>query len=274
MKALLLAVALLLPAGAALSLTTPKPGKHDPRVRYVDYNPADVVKLVAHFGYQIDIVLAEGESVLPRGIFMGDKDAWTFATQGNHVLVKPKEENGRTNMTILTNRRAYSFDLSSHWRKSGRSDRRDMYYQVNFRYPREDAARSSQSALRLAEQQRLAERLGQSHPTVNTNYHVQGSADLAPDEASDDGTFTRLTFKGNRDIPAIFIINADGSESLVNRTVEGKTVVIHALARKFILRKGGAVACVFNESFDPVGRGHPAGATMPGVQRAVKRNPS
>lgn len=269
MKAILLAVSLLLPAGAALALDTPKPGRHDPRVRYIDFNPADVVKLVAHFGYQIDIVLAEGESVLPRGIFMGDKDAWTFATQGNHVLVKPKEENGRTNMTILTNRRAYSFDLTSHWRKNGRSEPRDMYYQVNFRYPLEDAAKSSDAALRVAARQRLAERMRHSHPTVNKDYHVQGDGELAPDEASDDGTFTRLTFKGNRDIPAIFIINADGSEGLVNRTVEGKTVVIHAVGRKFILRKGKAVACVFNESFDPIGRGHPAGATVPGVERTV-----
>lgn len=273
MKSILLAVSLLVPAGTALAMDIPKPGRHDPRVRYVDYNPADVVKLVAHFGYQIDIVLAEGESVLPRGIFMGDKDAWTFATQGNHVLVKPKEENGRTNMTILTNRRAYSFDLTSHWRKNGRSDSRHMYYQVNFRYPIEDAAKASDAALNLAAKHRLAERMRHSHPILNTNYHVQGAGELAPDEASDDGTFTRLTFKGNRDIPAIFIINADGSEGLVNRTVEGKTIVIHAVARKFILRKGRAVTCVFNESYDPVGSGHPAGATVPGVKRTLNGDP-
>ncbi len=271
MKRLLLALTLLMPATGALALDTPRPGKHDARVRYVDYNPADVVKLVAHFGFQIDIVLAEGESVLPRGIYMGDKDAWTFATQAHHILVKPKEENGRTNMTVLTNRRSYNFDLSSHWSKNGRSDSRDMYYQVNFRYPTEDAAKTSDAALRLVAKQRLNERLQRAHATVNRNYHVQGSDDLAPDEASDDGTFTKLSFRGNRDIPAIFVVNADGSESLINRTVEGKTVVIHAISRKFILRRGKAVACVFNESYDPVGREHGNGSTIPGVERTLKR---
>lgn len=270
MKKLALLLMLSLPMAGVHALDTPKPGKNDHRVRYVDYVPGEVVKLVAHFGYQINIVFAEGETVLPKGVYMGDGEAWKFATMGNNVFIKPKEENGRTNMTILTNRRSYTFDLTSHWSKKNRSDSDDMYFQVNFRYPAEEAARTAAVAAAQAAKRRLDDKMARTFETVNTNYTVQGSDELAPDEASDDGTFTKLTFKGNRPFPAVYVVNADGSESLVDRTVEGRTLVLHLTAKKFVLRKGNTVACVFNESYDPIGRENTTGTTIPGVVRTIK----
>lgn len=277
MKKLILIAMLAMPATSVLALEVPKAGRHDHRVKYVDYNPADVVKLVGHFGYQINIVFAEGESVEPKGIFVGDSAAWLYTAKGNQVFIKPKEDGGRTNMSIVTNRRTYNFDLSSHWSKKNRSNPSDMYFQVNFRYPTDEVAKVAANIQQAAAaasaqeaQRRLDDKLARAHDTANINYTVQGSDDVAPDEASDDGTFTKLTFQGNREIPAIYLVNADGSESLANRTVEGKTVVIHGLARKFVLRKGKSVACVFNESYDPIGRGNPAGTTIPGVERVIK----
>jgi type IV secretion system protein VirB9 len=273
MKKLVMLVALSYPLLSAHALETPRAGRFDQRVKFVDYNPTDVVQLVAHFGYQIDIVLAEGEAVLPKGVYLGDGEAWQIATLGNHLFVKPKEENGRTNMTVLTNRRAYNFDLTSHWTKNAKRGSNDMYYQVNFRYPTDEAAKVLAARSKAAEdaaKKRLDERLAQSSPALNKNYFVQGSEELSPDAASDDGRFTRLTFRGNRDVPAIFVVNEDGSESLANRTVEGDTVVIHTVAKKFVLRKGNSVACVFNESFDPVGLSNSTGTTIPGVERVIK----
>jgi type IV secretion system protein VirB9 len=280
MKTLLIALLFSLPAAGALAADIPKPGKYDYRVKFVNYNPAEVVKLVAHFGYQVDIVLADGEKVLPKGIFLGDSEAWTFAVLNNHVLIKPKEENGRTNMTILTNKRHYSFDLSSHWSKKSRNDSEDMYFQVNFRYPQDEAAAAQAAVGRMAEaaaaaatQKQFDTKLAGQFETRNRNYEVQGSEDLAPDEATDDGRFTRLRFKGNRKIPAIFVVNEDGSESLANRHMDGDVAVIHTLARKFVLRLGNSVACVFNESYDPIGNSNDTGTTIPGVERVTKGEP-
>jgi len=270
MKKLVLLVMLSLPLAGSYALETPKPGVNDRRVRYVDYNPGEVVKLVGHFGYQINIVFAEGETVLPKGVYMGDRKAWSFATLGNNVFIQPSEENGQTNMTILTNRRSYTFDLTSHWSKKNRSDTDDMYFQVNFRYPKEEAAKVAAAAAAAIEKQRVDKKLAATYETTNTNYTVQGSDDVTPDDVSDDGTFTKMTFRGNRPIPVIYLVNADGSESLVDRTVEGRTIVIHATAKKFVLRKGNSVACVFNESYDPVGRENSTGTTIPGIERTIK----
>jgi type IV secretion system protein VirB9 len=46
--------------------------------------------------------------------------------------------------------------------------------------------------------------------------------------------------------------------------------VIQSLSKKFVLRKGNSVACVFNESFDPIGTENKTGTTIPGVERVIK----
>jgi type IV secretion system protein VirB9 len=277
MKKLVLALLLGVAAINAHALDVPRPGQYDYRVKSVDYNPADVVKVVAHFGYQVDIVLQEGEFVVPKGVYMGDTDAWQFGTLANHMFVKPKEEGGQTNMTVITNRRTYSFYLSSHWSKKNAPGSNDMYFQVNFRYPADEAAKAAADAARVASaasaaaaKARLDAKLAEKPEGRNWNYWVQGSDAIAPDSAYDDGRFTFLTFRGNRDIPAIFLVNEDGSESLVNRHVEGDKVVIQSLSKKFVLRKGNSVACVFNESFDPIGTENKTGTTIPGVERVIK----
>lgn len=275
----LLFAALIAVSPMSLALDIPKPGRFDHRVTHVVYNPEDIVKLVAHYGYQIQIVLAEGEYVLPKSVFMGDSEAWQFGTIANNVFIKPQQENGRTNLTFITNKRDYGFELSSHWSRKG-SASKDMQFKVKFRYPDDEAKRALERDAGDAARQTAAAsaaalkaRLDGNAPPVNFNYFVQGSEELAPDAASDDGIFTRLKFSGNRQIPAIFVVNEDGSESLINRHVEGDEVVIQALARKFVLRIGNSVACVFNESYDPKGHSTRSGATVPGIERVIKGDP-
>jgi type IV secretion system protein VirB9 len=261
------------------ALDVPKNGIYDNRVKTVDYNPMDVVKLEAHFGYQIDVVLAKGEYVLPKGVYMGDADAWQFGTINNHIFLKPKEDNGRTNLTVITNLRSYSFDLSSHWFKGKAStvNDKDAYYQVNFKYPQDEQTAKNELSTKIQAVQKMmetkkmiADKLNQRNAPVNYNYWVQGSEVITPDEAYDDGRFTTFVFKGNRDIPAIYIVNEDGSESLVNRHVEDDKVIVQTLSRKFVLRLGGSVACVYDESFDATGNENVNGSTLQGVKRTIK----
>ena len=65
MKTLLpLAFAAALVAGPALALDTPHPGAADPRIRTVDYDPQQVVRVVGVFRTATQIVLAPDETVL------------------------------------------------------------------------------------------------------------------------------------------------------------------------------------------------------------------
>ena len=71
-------------------------------------------------------------------------------------------------------------------------------------------------------------------------------------------------------MPAIYIENSDGSESLVPKSVDGNLVIVHAISRKFILRRGKDVLCVFNEAYDRVGINPGTNTTSPSVERVVK----
>src|SRR3546814_1082807 len=90
----------------------------------------------------------------------------------------------------------------------------------------------------------------------NMNYKVQGSSDLQPSEVSDNGQFTVLRFPANREVPAIYLVRPDGSETLVPFDVRDEFVVVHLVARQLRLRRGGEVLCIYNQAPEPYGVDH------------------
>ena len=87
--------------------------------------------------------------------------------------------------------------------------------------------------------------------------------------AADDGAQTRLTFDARGEWPAIFVRNADGSESLVNFHVEGVSAVVHRVAPTFVLPRGRLVGCVENRGYAGSGAYRPNGTAGP-ERRKVK----
>jgi type IV secretion system protein VirB9 len=75
-------------------------------------------------------------------------------------------------------------------------------------------------------------------------------------------------------MPAIYVENSDESESLVPKSVDGNLALVHAISRKFILRRGGDVLCVFNEAYDRVGINPQTNTTSPSVERVVTMQPA
>ena len=64
--------------------------------------------------------------------------------------------------------------------------------------------------------------------------------------------------------------NADGSESLLNYSIEGGDVVVQRVARQFILRRGKLAGCVVNKGFGGGGIRLESGTVSPGVERTVQ----
>ena len=50
------------------------------------------------------------------------------------------------------------------------------------------------------------------------------------------------------DLPAVFLVDKDKQESVVNYRIEGPYVVIERIGTQFSLRHGSDVACVHNRS--------------------------
>ncbi|KIQ35380.1 conjugal transfer protein TrbG [Variovorax paradoxus] len=258
-----LATSVLLTTPVGHALTIPPAGNVDARVRVVAYRPDDVVRLQGYVGFQIHLQFAEGEEFVNLG--SGDNGAFDVGAERNHFFIKPKEARASTNLTVLTNRRAYHFDyLVGASAPAGAAARR-MVYSIRFTYPEDDARAAAADQERRRTEARMSESAaGRPH---NTNYWYCGGESLRPMGAFDDGVQTRLRFQARSEFPAMFVQNDDGSESLLNFNVENDEVVIHRVARRFVLRRGELVGCVINQSFVGGGARTSTNTSAPGVRR-------
>jgi type IV secretion system protein VirB9 len=273
MRSTLLSISLLLAAGNAAAESLPAAGRYDGRMKQVAYNRSDVVKVIGHYGYSTDIEFATGEAV--QNIAIGDSLAWEVAPAGNHLFVKPREEDAVTNMTVVTNKRVYQFALDA--RHGAGSKDRSMYFQVRFGFPDEDAAREkAELDARIAKSNaiRMESALKVSNLPTNWNYYACGARSVRPSEIYDDGRFTFMRFPGAQEIPAFFTVNADGTESIVNGAMSGDQYVVQITARRFVLRHGKSVGCIENRSYDPYGVSTPTSTTSPDVKRMLAKPPA
>lgn len=103
----------------------------DNRVKTYIYNENEVYKITIYYGYQTSIEFAKNEEVVT--ISMGDSYAWKINPIGNRLFMKPLEDDMHTNMTIITNKRAYQFDLFS--KKVDNDLNKELVYVMRFYYP-------------------------------------------------------------------------------------------------------------------------------------------
>jgi type IV secretion system protein VirB9 len=260
----LLALGALSFAAGLKAETVPAPGNTDPRVRTALFRADEVYRLHGYVGYQIDLEFEVGESFV--GLGAGDIEALSFVGQGNHLFLKPKAARVATNLTVLTNRREYQFDYTAVPSRPAADDA-SVIYALRFTYAPDLARQASE-----AESEELERRLREAanERPRNVDYWYCGDRSLKPEAASDDGVHTRLRFPARAELPAIFVRNDDDSESLLNFSMDDGDVVIHRIARRFILRRGKLTGCVLNQQFGGGGVRLDSGTVTPGVQRKTR----
>jgi type IV secretion system protein VirB9 len=258
---------LALGVGAALCAgeTLPAAAGADPRIRVADYDPGQVYVLRGQVGYQIDLQFDPEETFV--GLAAGDIEGLSFVAQGSHLFLKPRATGVVTNLTVLTSKRQYQFVYSLQVPGSGIQ----AMYVVRFRYPHTIAAAAAAGVAEQALQEHL--QAGSEARSHNTDYWFCGTQLLRPAAAWDDGVQTHLRFAERAEQPAIFVRNDDGSESLLNFSIESGEVVIHRIARRLILRRGGLTGCIVNRGFAGTGERLPSGTVAPDVRRTSKPNP-
>ena len=214
MKRPLLFACLILAATPAIARETPHPGNADPRIKSVNYDPAQVYRIVGVFRSATQVVFAADEEI--AHVALGDTISWEVAPVGNIIFIKPRERAGPTNLIVSTTKggvtRNYQFELIA---RTGAISVKtpDTFFQVRFHYPADEALQAAQAALAqkakaLAVLEAGAVKLALDHGVVegprNMKYQVQGASELQPSEISDNGQFTVLRFPNRREIPAIF----------------------------------------------------------------------
>lgn len=261
---LLSALVALAVAAGAQGAQIPEPGKKDSRIRFATYDPYDVVTIYVRYGLGTHIVLDAAEKV--EDITGGDTEAWGVATKKDRsgLFIKPAADLPDSNIHVVTTKRTYTFDLKLARKKKGPSG----YMTVFFRYPAAERAASAATA----EAEQVRGLLDAVSPAGNRRYTVQGSNDLAPIEAWDDGRTTFLRFRARSSIPAVYAARGDDDsiEQIDNPTVKEDVVQLPGVRRKFVLRIGDQVACVFNEGYDPNAPRPATNTASPYVKRTVR----
>jgi type IV secretion system protein VirB9 len=231
----------------ATAAQLPRSGPGDPRIRSVAYDPSQVVVIKGHYGFEQMIQLADDEKV--ESLSIGDSLAWQVAPNkaGNLLFLKPVEPNAHTNLTVVSNRRNYAFELIAInlIAEIGR-----INYIVRFRYPQDEEAmiQARLASIEHFKHQEVVPDRKVDPATWNFDYTFQGKTELAPLRVFDDGTFTYFQFRERQDLPAIFAVTDGKSESLLNFHVAGKYFVVERVGKQFTLRSRDGSVCVYNEA--------------------------
>lgn len=219
-----------------------RPIKIDHRVRTVMYQPDEVYKFTGHYRYQSSIEFAPDEEI--KTISMGDSTAWMLNPSGNRLFLKPLEQDATTNMTLITNRRVYLFELHAH--EADNIEDPNMVFIMRFIYPDDNAARTVSQYLDSVPAPDLSD--PQERAKFNFNYSISGTDEIAPVRIFDDGEFTFFQFRDkNADIPAFYWVDEQGNEALINYRTRGDYIVVERVTRRMTLRHGARIVCVFNE---------------------------
>ena len=282
----LLAGVLTAPAASAADTTGA-----DPRLREVQYDPRAVVTVPVKRGVVTLVVLDADESIAEVAAGLGGDctkpdAAWCVAAQpgGRNLFVKAKSTAGApNNLAVVTDRRTHSFRFVV----LADNDPKPPVYRLVVKALAIPAPITTRLALRESApllalpavppppspQELITERLQAKPQVMNSRYSIaegKGSEDIVPTLVFDDGRFTYIRFPGNREVPAVFHVLGDGSETLVNARMEEDLLVVDRVSRRLMLRSGSAVVGVWNEAFDLDGVPPDGGTTVPGVQRVLK----
>ena len=236
--AAVLTAAPVFPVGSVRAAVAPLPSAGDPRMRVAKYAPEEVVELVGDLGYQLTIEFGDGERI--ENVSIGDAQGWQVTP--NHkaslLFLKPIDHAAPTNMTVVTNLRRYAFELKVRAHVPSGAER-SIIYGLRFDYPPPPPAPPSTEKL-----------MAKAPPqVVNAAYSYEGSSKALPSRVFDDGKSTYFQFAAADDYPAIYTIEPNHVEAVVNFTIRDGYVVVDQVARGFVLRRGPDMTRLYNDGY-------------------------
>ncbi len=261
--------------GAAALAAIAAPASADQRLVERVYSEREVVRVDGRMHVQATIVFGDTETI--ENVAVGDAQSWQITPnkRANLLFVKPLNASARTNMTVITDRHRYFFDLVA-------SPGARPMYMLRFAYNDAPARPASpgvpaQRAPGASSEARIAANSSPGDPATdpsrfNFAWKTSGDSRLLPQSIYDDGSATYLLWHDNQPVPAILVTNDKGDEGPVNYAVRGSTIVIADVPGTLILRHGRARAILRNDgrgkASNAGSRGAPARASGQGIVAA------
>ncbi len=276
MVAILFSTSLSSPVLADGKDAIPAENSGSTRIKILNYSESEVYAIRTKYGYQTNIIFDQKEEI--KTISVGDRSLWQIIPSGNRLFIRPMTDNISTNMTLITNKRSYEFDL-----KSVSDNSQNNIYVARFVYPdliKEAAAFEAATAAHtifnspaiesanlpkqppIVEQKENFLKLPQDAAPKKTekvskvsknnyNYTYTGPDDIAPLQVYDNGNSTFIKYQSiSKPAPSVFVVDRQGKESAVPSTVKGNSLIIENVAGEMILRSNSGEIKIYNEAMN------------------------
>ena len=242
-------------AAFALLSCTAAGAATDRRIRTLAYNPDQIVQILGKSGIQSTIEFAPDERI--ENVAVGDSSAWQITPnrRASLLFVKPLAARSRTNMTVVTDRRTYMFDLvaGDKWTTA--------VYALKFSYPNDKPVEAAlQPATQVAAAPPPVEQTAtMTADKLHFDWNKKGSGKLLPSRVFDDGASVYLAWTKETPLPAILTVSEDRKEGPVNYRMSGEYIVISPIPANLVLRYGSRYAMLWpSHRLDPPQQARPA----------------
>ncbi|MDR1425902.1 MAG: TrbG/VirB9 family P-type conjugative transfer protein [Rickettsiales bacterium] len=236
------------------AMGTDMPTTIDSRIKTIVYNPNEVIELTFHYGFQSFIELEEGEEI--EIISLGESFPWKITPVGKRIFIRPMQINTSTNMTIITSKRTYMFQLKADSYENKGDE--ELIYSVRFFYPDNNFKIPKMPNASYSTLKDVAPKDGDSMGRVLNNFKTgtvlnfdylmttTNNKTIGLLKAFDDGLSTYFEFENNNVIPNIYAVDIYGKETQLEYIIDGPYVVVNTVQLQFSLRISDNIVCVFN----------------------------
>lgn len=249
----------------------------DERIKTFVYDPSEIYRIITRSNFQTTIEFGSDETIDTLSI--GDSIGWQLTPAGKRLFLKPIHKSGITNLSVITNRRSYQFELvatSSSNLSSSHSYVIRFYYPQNTGYtgdvmPYESPDERSRNYLRPVSATpipTIPQPYIPPQPTIsaplpgeyvapapaavisapNYNYTLSGSNTIAPLRVYDDGANTYFQFPNSVKNPQISVVTGQGAEYPLTVNMKNGMFVVNAVAPKMSIKQGAEAVFVYNEN--------------------------
>jgi len=213
----------------------------DNRIRSMPYDPDKIVQVLGRTGIQSTIQFDGDERI--QNVAVGDSSKWQVTPNHGATLlfVKPLAARVRTNMTVVTDRRTYMFDLVAGDKFS------TPVYALKFSYPNEKPA---SPAVKPNQQAQQAAAPVQQTPTMTAeklhfDWQSKGERKLIPGRVFDDGTSVYLSWNRETPLPAILTMSDDRKEGPLSYRMSGDYIVVSPIPQNMVIRYDNRMAMLW-----------------------------
>lgn len=216
----------------------------DSRIKTFVYSENDVFDIVTHYGYQSNVEFGPEEHV--ETISVGDRLPFQIVPAGRRLFVRALMANARTNLTVVTDKHAYQFDLTSV--PAPVMPNEELVYVVRFFYPGDKKNRSATVDMPMGPDVAMVGG-AMDASRYNYKYTFSGSDAVAPLRVFDDGKVTYFKFHQapGSSVPVVYAIDQAGKETLAPTRAVGDYLAVNTVAARFNVRQGDYSVVVYND---------------------------